>query len=72
MKPDYEKIQAIADRISQQKELKRALREEIEDADIVICIKANQDYNITELADSISGVLYDTPAVDDYTTFAFK
>lgn len=72
MKPDYEKIEAIADFKKQQKELKKAMREEIEDADIVICIKANKDCDIISLADYVSAFIYNTSNIDDYTTFACK
>lgn len=71
MKPDYEKIQAVADFKSQQRKLKKAMGEEIKDADIVICIKTN-NYDTVGIADYISNVLRDTSGVHDFATFAFK
>lgn len=71
MKPDYEKIQAAVDAAYEEEQKKEHDRtvEFIENADIAICIKVNEDFDRYSLADHLEDIIDDIPAVDDIIMF---
>ena len=69
MKPDYEKIRAAVDAAVQQKALKEAMKSEQEDADIIIYIEVDKDYDRYSLSDHIEDILDDIFAIKDMTMF---
>lgn len=42
------------------------------EADIIVYIKANKDYNALSLAEHINAIVYDISAVDDYQIYLLK